>query len=67
MKKFIVLTTLCTIAILFQGCSKSKTCSPTAPSAESPQILAYAAANSMSVTAHPSGLYYEIITPGSGG
>ena len=67
MKKLIVLTTLCLSAFLFWGCVKNKTCDLNPPSSEAPQIVAYASANSMAVAAHPSGLYYEIINPGSGG
>lgn len=66
MKKFTLIPALFALIILISGCSKSKTCEPTPPSSESLAILSYAAANSMNVTAHSSGLYYEIITPGSG-
>jgi FKBP-type peptidyl-prolyl cis-trans isomerase FkpA len=52
--------------VLLAGCAKSRTCSPLPPSAEIPQILAYASANGMNVNALPSGLYYEILNPGSG-
>jgi FKBP-type peptidyl-prolyl cis-trans isomerase FkpA len=66
LKKLAVFTTLCLSGILFWGCSKSKNCNPNAPSSEAPQILAYASANGMTVQAHSSGLYYQIIDPGSG-
>jgi FKBP-type peptidyl-prolyl cis-trans isomerase len=45
---------------------KSKNCNPNAPSSEAPQILAYASTNGMTVTAHPSGLYYQIMNQGTG-
>jgi FKBP-type peptidyl-prolyl cis-trans isomerase FkpA len=67
LKKLIVLTTLCLSAFLFWGCVKNKSCDPNPPTSEAPQILAYASANSMTVASHPSGLFYEIINPGSGG
>ena len=66
MKKLAVLTTLCLSGLLFWGCSKSKSCNPNPPSSEAPQILAYASANGMTVSAHSSGLYYQVISPGSG-
>lgn len=36
------------------------------PGTEEPQILAYAKADSLQVTKHSSGIYYQIINPGSG-
>ena len=67
MKKFIIFPALFVLIVVFSGCVKSKTCTPNPPSSESLSILAYAAANGMTVTAHSSGLYYEILNPGSGG
>jgi FKBP-type peptidyl-prolyl cis-trans isomerase FkpA len=54
------------ITVLFYGCMKSKSCTPTPPNAEATQMLAYAAAEGMNVTSHASGLYYEVIDPGTG-
>lgn len=49
------------------GCSKQeKGCMTVEPKAEEPQILAYAKADSINVTKHSSGIYYQIINPGSG-
>lgn len=45
---------------------KSKTCNPKAPSTEAAQIQSYALSNGINATPHASGLYYEIIDPGSG-
>jgi FKBP-type peptidyl-prolyl cis-trans isomerase FkpA len=50
----------------FSSCLKSKNCSPKPASAEASQIQNYAATNGISATAHPSGLYYEVLDPGSG-
>ena len=36
------------------------------PAAEEPQILAYSKADSLQVTRHSSGIYYQIISPGNG-
>lgn len=54
--------------VLFLGlnCMKSDTCSPKTVSSEAPQIQSFATAQGMNVTAHSSGLYYQIIDPGTG-
>jgi FKBP-type peptidyl-prolyl cis-trans isomerase FkpA len=49
------------------GCvKKAPDCTPKTTASEAPQIQAYAAANNMNVIAHSSGLYYQVIDPGSG-
>lgn len=48
------------------NCAKSKTCSPKSVSSEAAQMQAYATANGITATVHASGLYYEIVAPGSG-
>jgi FKBP-type peptidyl-prolyl cis-trans isomerase FkpA len=50
----------------FPGCIKDKTCKPKAVESEVAQIQAFAATNGVNVTAHSSGIYYEIINPGAG-
>src|SRR5436190_11908936 len=57
--------------ILFSqtGClksSSSQSCTPATVASEEPAIIAYASANGINTTRHSSGLYYEIISPGSG-
>ena len=57
--------------ILFSqgGClksSSSQSCTPASVASEEPTILAYAANNGIFVTHHSSGLYYQIISTGSG-
>jgi len=65
MKKFLLFASL--LLVLFSGCSKHETgCTPVEPQTEEPQILAYAAKDSIHVVKHSSGVYYEIINPGSG-
>jgi len=56
------------LLILFcTGCSKHESgCTPVEPQTEEPQILAYAAKDTIHVSKHSSGIYYEIINPGSG-
>ena len=39
---------------------------PVKPEAEEPQIIAYATRDSIHANKHSSGIYYEIIDPGSG-
>lgn len=48
------------------NCAKSKSCSPKSVSSEASQMQAFATANGIMSTVHSSGLYYEIITPGTG-
>ena len=51
------------------GClksSSSQSCTPATVASEEPDIIAYAHANNINATRHSSGLYYEIISPGSG-
>ena len=57
----------CLLIMSFSRCSKNETgCMPVKPEAEEPQIMAYAARDSIHVNKHSSGIYYEIIDPGSG-
>lgn len=57
----------CFLIISFSGCSKNETgCTPVKPEVEEPKITAFAARDSMHVNKHSSGIYYEIIDPGSG-
>lgn len=49
-----------------QGCLKESTCTSRQPSAEAADIQTFATNAGMSVIAHPSGLYYEIVDPGTG-
>lgn len=65
-RRFILLSIVCTLIILLNGrCSKSG-CDPNPPGNEAPAIITFAAANSIPVTAHPSGLFYQVIDSGSG-
>ncbi len=66
MKKIPLIICLVVISIFGPACSKDKSCTPKHVSSEVPQIEAYAAANGINTTIHPSGLYYQIIDPGSG-
>lgn len=54
-------------SFLLGSCGKKDTgCQPVAVASERAQIIAYCNANSITYTEHSSGLFYQIITPGSG-
>lgn len=65
MKNYLLL--IAVFITLFTSCAKeNQGCTPVNPSAEESQILAYAAAHSIEVTKHSSGMYYQIIDVGTG-
>jgi FKBP-type peptidyl-prolyl cis-trans isomerase FkpA len=69
MKTFFLVFLLSLILFSQTGClknSSSTSCTPASVSSEEPAIMAYASANGINATRHSSGLYYEIISPGSG-
>jgi FKBP-type peptidyl-prolyl cis-trans isomerase FkpA len=67
MRKLSAIITLLFCAVLMNGCLKSeKGCETQSPSAEEPQLVNYASANGITATKHSSGIYYEIISAGSG-
>ncbi len=67
MKNFPCFFGLLLLISINSGCKKNdKSCKPNPVSSEVSQIQAYASANGISATAHPSGLYYEIIEMGTG-
>ncbi len=51
--------------VLLAACSDNG-CEPVKPEAEESQILAYAAANGITATRHSTGMYYQVMNPGSG-
>lgn len=69
MKKTLLL--LAFFALVFSACKKSSNTIPAVDPAvqakiDDDKIQAYIAANNITATKDPSGLYYQIITPGSG-
>jgi FKBP-type peptidyl-prolyl cis-trans isomerase FkpA len=53
--------------ITMTGCFKDpETCQPASPQSEEAAILSYAAANGITPQKHSSGLYYQIISQGTG-
>ena len=52
--------------VTFSRCLKDNSCNPKSVESEEAAIQAYAAANSINAVKHSSGMYYEIVNPGSG-
>jgi FKBP-type peptidyl-prolyl cis-trans isomerase FkpA len=63
---FVLLLSLFFLMIIGPRCVKSSACTPKTPSSEVAQIQNFATTNGINAVAHSSGLYYEIIDPGSG-
>ena len=69
MKNFLIVIALSLFAFGNQGCIKDAVntpCTDESPQDEQAAILAYANAKGYTVTAHPSGMYYQVTNPGSG-
>jgi FKBP-type peptidyl-prolyl cis-trans isomerase FkpA len=66
LKKISLISVLLLTIVGFPGCVKDKSCKLKSVDSEAPQIQAYAAANGINATRHTSGLYYEIVSQGSG-
>jgi FKBP-type peptidyl-prolyl cis-trans isomerase FkpA len=70
MKSFFFVLVTSFIFFSQSGCVKHATpqsCTPNSVANEEPTILTYASANGITATRDASGLYYQVITPGSGG
>jgi FKBP-type peptidyl-prolyl cis-trans isomerase len=65
MKKLFFIS-LAALFILNTGCLKSSECKPKSVQSEEGAITAYATANGITATRHSTGIYYQIINPGSG-
>lgn len=64
MKKFVLMASV--TLVFLAGCAKKEMgCKPVSPQSEEAQIKAYATANSINAVKHSSGIYYEIINPGT--
>jgi FKBP-type peptidyl-prolyl cis-trans isomerase len=65
MKYFLILASV--LIVSCSGCFKEdKACTSITPAAEESQITAYATANNINAVKHSSGLYYQILNPGTG-
>jgi FKBP-type peptidyl-prolyl cis-trans isomerase FkpA len=52
--------------LVFPGCIKDESCKDKTIQSEDAAMLAYASANSITVTRHASGMYYQVIQAGTG-
>src|SRR4051812_13840241 len=69
MKKLLILFSFGLMCAVNLHCKKSESmprCASTPPQQEEPQILEYASKNGLTVVKHSSGLYYQILSPGTG-
>jgi FKBP-type peptidyl-prolyl cis-trans isomerase FkpA len=66
MRKVLPVLFLSLIIIFNNSCSKNKQCEGKTAQEEQGAILNYAASNGITATAHSTGLYYQIISAGSG-
>ncbi|RYY29641.1 MAG: FKBP-type peptidylprolyl isomerase [Chitinophagaceae bacterium] len=65
-----LLLALVMVTATISGCKKEDSCpedNRVAPASEAQQIEDYLSANSISATKHKSNMYYQVITPGTGG
>jgi FKBP-type peptidyl-prolyl cis-trans isomerase FkpA len=61
------LTLILGFLLLFgAGCAKDKTCSPNTVASEAGQIQTFATTNNIAAVPHNTGLYYEVLDPGTG-
>ena len=65
MKKIFFISLIGSV-ILSTGCLKSSECKPKSVQSEEGAMTAYATTNGLTTTRHSSGIYYQIINPGSG-
>jgi FKBP-type peptidyl-prolyl cis-trans isomerase FkpA len=61
-----IIVSLSLVLVTTSGCLKNETCKPNSVATDAPTIQAYASQNGIAATNHPSGVYYEILDPGTG-
>ncbi|HET6995299.1 MAG TPA: FKBP-type peptidyl-prolyl cis-trans isomerase [Chitinophagaceae bacterium] len=66
MKKLLLPSFLLFISFLNFNCFKSKSCTPKTVASEVGSLDAYCAGNGITPTVDPTGLYYQILDPGTG-
>ena len=67
MKRIILSLSIFCVVIAISGCLKgNEGCANKTVQSEDAAMLAYASANGMTVIKHSSGMYYQVVTPGSG-
>jgi FKBP-type peptidyl-prolyl cis-trans isomerase FkpA len=66
MRKILPVLFVSLITFFTIGCFKNNECKSKTPQQEQSAMLNYASANGITATAHSSGLYYQVVNPGSG-
>ena len=66
MRKIVLISGLILPALFLAGCIKDKSCQAKTVQSEDAAMLSFISANGITATRHSSGMYYEIVTPGSG-
>ena len=66
MKKILLVLSVEMVFLAGGGCIKNSVCKDITVQSEQAEIINYAATQGISATAHSSGLYYQVINPGSG-
>jgi FKBP-type peptidyl-prolyl cis-trans isomerase len=66
MKNVLIALYVFVVLIAGSGCTTDNACKEKTVQSEQGTIINYAATNGISATAHSSGLYYQITSPGSG-
>ena len=66
MKKLILIPFISFLLIPGTSCVKDKSCKDKTVASEEGAIQAFAMANGITATRHSSGLYYQVVNPGSG-
>lgn len=69
MKRILTGFSMIVLVLSITGCIKGSTstpCTNKTPESEEAAIIAYASSQGFSMARHPSGMYYEVVNPGSG-
>lgn len=53
-------------SLLLSGCIKNTACQPKTVVSEDAAMLSFAVANGITATRHSTGMYYQVVNPGSG-
>ena len=66
MKNALLITSFSFLLFMSGSCLKDSACKNKSVDSERSAILTYASANGITATEHSSGVFYQVITPGSG-
>lgn len=62
----VILSSIVALALFSTGCLKDNECSAKTVESEDAAMQSFASANSITATKHSTGMYYQIVNPGSG-